>query len=981
MKKRLLNVCLSALVCMISMSAWALEKSGNVYQIGSAEDLRAFAELVNGGENLANAVLTADVKCATDQPMIGVGGKWFDGVFDGQGHTITLDAYPQGDSCGVFSHIGYKGRVRNLVVDGKITTAGRWNAGVASDSRGAITNCISKVEIQSAYAGDNTHAGIVAVFRMGAVVMNCLSVAHITGETATNCAGLIGWMDGRGVVENNLSIATIEIAPDAGNTRSIARNADNIRVGKNFYVTREKETSDAEGIQITEEQLKSGAVCFALNSDQSDIQWTQTLGEDDYPVPFKTRKQVFASQAGNCQGEVPEGTTFNNESGAECQKHNLVAGKCQNTFFDEEEGEDYTCYYWDPFFVERDDEGYLVLKTVQDMEWYAKNHELGGEYASSRLYADIDYTGHDMWINSNWFSGVFDGQGHTIKIAFPDRHIEGDAVDASGTNNALFPLVGEGTIKNLKVTGTIETSAKYASGLVGHTMNGTSYTSYIQNCITDVNITSTLSGDGTHGGLIAVTDGLVYVDNCIAMGTITSPDHITTCCGGLIGWTNTTSYLNNCAALGVLDVNPEGSDVITRNNGNSNITNTYYLNDAVEPMTIPGPAIQTTANAVASGELTYLLNKNNPDGAFRQTIGTDAIPMPFGASQKVYAEPSGGFRCDGVPQGNVSYTNTESTAQIPPHTFNGAFCEVCGYFNSEFKQPNADGVYELANAKDLVWFSQKVNRENAGKLSAKLTADIQMEDEDNERFQPIGSTSNLYTGEFDGQFHTISNLVIETNGAQYTGMFGCVGGGVVIKNFTLDATCSISGGAFTGVIGGSNGSGEVRFLQIGNEGTVTSTAQNAGGIYGCNMSSAATPIIENCYVTGKVKGANESGQISGWAASGQVRNCWSIAELEGVDGENWMFRGSPTQENNYSTLGQVNGLTEEDLQSGALAWKLNKEKFANVVWYQNVGEDEHPVLNPTHGVVYSFGGELGCEVFEVRAIGVLCELATKLRGV
>ena len=960
MKKRLLNVCLSALVCMISMSAWALEKSGNVYQIGSAEDLRAFAELVNGGENLANAVLTADVKCATDQPMIGVGGKWFDGVFDGQGHTITLDAYPQGDSCGVFSHIGYKGRVRNLVVDGKITTAGRWNAGVASDSRGAITNCISKVEIQSAYAGDNTHAGIVAVFRMGAVVMNCLSVAHITGETATNCAGLIGWMDGRGVVENNLSIATIEIAPDAGNTRSIARNADNIRVGKNFYVTREKETSDAEGIQITEEQLKSGAVCFALNSDQSDIQWTQTLGEDDYPVPFKTRKQVFASQAGNCQGEVPEGTTFNNESGAECQKHNLVAGKCQNTFFDEEEGEDYTCYYWDPFFVERDDEGYLVLKTVQDMEWYAKNHELGGEYASSRLYADIDYTGHDMWINSNWFSGVFDGQGHTIKIAFPDRHIEGDAVDASGTNNALFPLVGEGTIKNLKVTGTIETSAKYASGLVGHTMNGTSYTSYIQNCITDVNITSTLSGDGTHGGLIAVTDGLVYVDNCIAMGTITSPDHITTCCGGLIGWTNTTSYLNNCAALGVLDVNPEGSDVITRNNGNSIITNTYYLNDAVEPMTIPGPAIQTTANAVASGELTYLLNKNNPDGAFRQTIGTDAIPMPFGASQKVYAEPSGGFRCDGVPQGNVTYTNTEGSATIPPHTFKGAFCEVCGYFNADYKQPNADGVYEIANAKDLVWFAKKVNSENAGSLEAKLTADIQMEEEDNALFEPIGSTSNLYKGQFDGQFHTISGLVIETNGAQYTGLFGCVGGGVVIKNFTLDATCSISGGAFTGVVGGSNGGGDVRIQCVGNEGTVTSTAQNAGGIYGCNMSSEAKPIIENCYVTGKVVGANESGQISGWAAAGEVRNCWSVAELEGVDGENYMFRGSPTQENNYSTLGQVNGLTEEDLQSGALTWKLNKEKFANVVWYQNVGEDEHPVLNPTHGVVYSFGGELGC---------------------
>ena len=519
-----------------------------------------------------------------------------------------------------------------------------------------------------------------------------------------------------------------------------------------------------------------------------------------------------------------------------------------------------------------------------------------------------------------------------------------------------------GTIKNLLVKGTVATSNKYAAGLVGHTQGGADYTSHITNVMTDVEITSTISGDGTHGGILGVSDGIVYMDNCVAVGTITSPDHITTCCGGLIGWTNQPSHLTNCAALNVLDVNAEGSDVITRNNGSSNLTNTYYLNDAVEPMTIPGTAIQTTANAVASGELTYLLNNNSPDGAFRQTIGTDATPVPFESSQKVYASPSDGFRCDGVPQGNVTYTNNASSATIPPHTFNGAFCEVCGFFNAEYKQPNADGVYELANAKDLVWFSQKVNRENAGGLNAKLTADIQMEEEDNELFQPIGSTSNLYKGTFDGQFHTISGLVIETNGAQYTGVFGCVGGGVVIKNFTLDATCSISGGAFTGIVGGSNGSGEVRFLQLGNEGTVTSTAQNAGGIYGCNMSSAATPIIENCYVTGEVVGANESGQISGWAAGGQVRNCWSIAELTGVDGTNYMFRGSPTQENNYSTLGQVNSLSEEDLASGALTWKLNKEKFANVVWYQNVGEDEHPVLYPDHGVVYSFGGELGCVI-------------------
>ena len=951
MRKRLLNVCIMALTCMMSMSAWALEKSGNAYQIGSAEDLRAFAELVNGGETLANAVLTADVKCATDQPMIGVDGKWYCGLFDGQGHTITLNAYPQTDSCAVFQRIGYQGWVRNLVVDGQITTAGRYCAGISAYNSGTISNCVSKVVINTVYSGDNTSSGICAIADQGAVMVNCLSAARIVGETATNCAGLVGWMSGRGVMENNLSITEIEIAPDPGNTRSIARNADVQGPGRNLYLTREQDTSDAEGIQITAEDLKNGTVCFYLNSDQSDIQWTQTLGEDDYPVPFKTRSQVYAKSALPCSGGFVEGTEFTNNASeaVACAKHNMVVGLCQN------EG----CGLWDPFFVDRDDEGWRVLKTAEDMDWFRQSHTFGNEHGYVRLAADIDYTSRPEFLNtSNWFWGDFDGQGHTIEIAFPDKYDEEAGI--SGENNALFPRLA-GRISNLKVTGTIESSAKFAAGLVGHTQGGGDVKSVLRNIVTDVKITSTIGGDGTHGGLIAVTDGEVYIYNSIALGDIVSPEHVTSNCGGLIGWTNNTSNLFNCAFLGVLDVGENDTDVITRHNGSSNITNTYYVNYS-EGMLIPASAKQVSANAVSSGELTFLLNGDQSTISFWQTLGTDAAPVPFeGKSQQVYAAPSGGFQCDGTPLGNVTYTNSESATNIPPHTFNGgAFCEVCGFFNEEFIKPNADGYYELASGKDLVWFSQMVNN-GSGNLNAKLTADIQMEDEDNERFQPIGTTAVLYTGTFDGQLHTISNLVIDRPD-QYTGMFGCVGGGVVIENFVLDNTCSISGGAFTGLVGGSNGSGEVRFLQLGNEGTVTSSAQNAGGIYGCNMSSAAKPIIENCYVTGKVKGANESGQISGWAASGQVRNTWSIAELEGVDGSNYMFRGSPTSENNYSSLGQGSSISEEDLASGALTWKLNKEKFSNVTWYQTLDEDLHPLLNPTHGIVYKFGNELGCVI-------------------
>lgn len=70
----------------VSMPMWALEEVDGVYQISSAADLKAFAELVNGGQNTVSAVLTADIVADADQPMIGLtSGTAFKGSFDGQG--------------------------------------------------------------------------------------------------------------------------------------------------------------------------------------------------------------------------------------------------------------------------------------------------------------------------------------------------------------------------------------------------------------------------------------------------------------------------------------------------------------------------------------------------------------------------------------------------------------------------------------------------------------------------------------------------------------------------------------------------------------------------------------------------------------------------------------------------------------------------------------------------------------------------------
>ena len=106
MRKNLLNLCLTALMCVVSTTAWALSKVDGVYQIGTAEDLKAFAELVNSTEPYANAILTADIDKGTDNTQIGRDGQDFQGVFDGAGHTITYNMTFTENGGGLFRNVG-----------------------------------------------------------------------------------------------------------------------------------------------------------------------------------------------------------------------------------------------------------------------------------------------------------------------------------------------------------------------------------------------------------------------------------------------------------------------------------------------------------------------------------------------------------------------------------------------------------------------------------------------------------------------------------------------------------------------------------------------------------------------------------------------------------------------------------------------------------------------------------------------------------
>jgi len=117
----------------------------------------------------------------------------------------------------------------------------------------------------------------------------------------------------------------------------------------------------------------------------------------------------------------------------------------------------------------------------------------------------------------------------------------------------------------------------------------------------------------------------------------------------------------------------------------------------------------------------------------------------------------------GITASNPTSTLSISLATIPQNIKGGGI---------------ADSPFELATAKDLVWFKDYVNDKSGENLAhgdacAKLTADIDLSTVCGEN---VGSWDpiNNWTGLFDGGGHTISNLYIK-DAKEYTGLFGNVG--------------------------------------------------------------------------------------------------------------------------------------------------------------------------------------------------------------
>lgn len=160
-------------------------------------------------------------------------------------------------------------------------------------------------------------------------------------------------------------------------------------------------------------------------------------------------------------------------------------------------------------------------------------------------------------------------------------------------------------------------------------------------------------------------------------------------------------------------------------------------------------------------------------------------------------------------------------------------------------------------------------------LNCTLTHDIDLSGTE---WEPVGDRNNVYTGTFDGNGHTISNLAITKENlsfGDYCGMFGRVGTNATIQDLTLESVRLNVGadGILIGALAGSN-QGTISNCKVsGNIFVTNNRAGYVGGIVGCMHSG----VIQYCHSSASIQGGNSDyvgGVLGGeYATATVIKGC------------------------------------------------------------------------------------------------------------
>lgn len=153
----------------------------------------------------------------------------------------------------------------------------------------------------------------------------------------------------------------------------------------------------------------------------------------------------------------------------------------------------------------------------------------------------------------DFFAGTFDGCGHTIS---------GLNVQGQG----LFAAINQATIRNLNVSGTVNSTVNYVGGIVGKVQAGT-----IENCSFSGSVSS--SKKSAYVGGIA---GGLYSANVTISGCANTADVTGGYAGGILGYWKTAATIRNCYNTGSITGSNKAAGIVAHLNKGT-IENCYSI--------------------------------------------------------------------------------------------------------------------------------------------------------------------------------------------------------------------------------------------------------------------------------------------------------------------------------------------------------------------------------------------------------------------
>ena len=573
------------------------------YLIGSDADWLTFAYMINHDNNGAvyggkTFKLTNDV---TVYATVGVSNSTgdlythqFSATFDGDGHTITLIP-------GVGTPFGYvkSSTFKNVTVEGVFdpgNSSTGTDAGLISLISGIVnvTNCRVSASVYSAKANCGGFVGLL-ISPSRCCFENCIFDGKLVSVNgAANRGGFVG---------NNPSNTILTFTNCLYSPAELADGESEPAGSYTFVSGRTVSFSTCYYTRLVNNESAGAQGKPALTNEPSDQLYTKVtvLGKEVYPVAEVAVSDVWDYTGSDLHQNICNGVSVT-YGGA-----NLANGTDYNIYLQDnvtalgsysltvtginQNGSGWFGSKTVSFFVinhlsgSGTESGPYLIASVADWDKFASNVNAGYSYSGEYVALNANITVTSMVGNENnrfsgTFTGLYNNTIHTLTLNYTNTE----------EFTAPFRHILDATIKDLRVDGTITTSAKCGAGVAGKISGNC----LIENCLSSVTINSTVTGsnpDGTHGGFVGVVNDYAHltIQGCVFNGKMlytgdSSASNITDHCGGFIGWNShsASTALENClyapAALAEGETSVGNPDSATfLRGGGASLTRCFYL--------------------------------------------------------------------------------------------------------------------------------------------------------------------------------------------------------------------------------------------------------------------------------------------------------------------------------------------------------------------------------------------------------------------